>query len=519
MEYLAGYSIPSGYITSIFGLWLAYFLLRALYNILPLHPLNHIPGPKLAAATFLYEAWFDLVLGGRYTHQIKRMHEKYGPVVRINPEELHFNDMKFFDEIYAGGGRRRDKQQHFLNFIAGPFTLSMFATRDHDLHRVRRGAINKFFSRGQISKLESDVKDLAHQLCDKMIRLGNRDKAPFDLTTVYSCFASDVISGYCFGESFGFVAQDEWEPNFREPLNAFLEITFFFRFFPLFRMVTEVGPLFAKRFSNNVRNMLLETNERMPARVRKAIGDYEAGVTHDRPTIFATILDSQLPDTEKREVRLGGEGFSLITAGTETTAWTLTVITFYLLNQPDTLACLTKELQDADALNLSWLALEKLPYLSAVISEGLRLAYGVGCRLARIAPTETLVYRGEFNGHKIEYLIPSGTAMGMSSAIIHHNEDIFPESHAFTPERWVEVEEAQKRRMDGNLTSFNKGTRQCVAMNLAYCNLYVAVTALTLRVYPQMSLYQTGVKDVQYDRDLFVPRAHKGSQGVRAVIS
>lgn len=92
--------------------------------------------------------------------------------MRINPEELHFDDIAFVDEIYAGGGRKRDKQQHFLNFVAGPIVSSMFATLDHDHHRIRRSAMNKFFSRAQILKLESNIRELVDQLCDKMIRLG-----------------------------------------------------------------------------------------------------------------------------------------------------------------------------------------------------------------------------------------------------------------------------------------------------------------------------------------------------------
>lgn len=147
-----------------------------------------------------------------------------GPVVRINPEELHFNDVAFIDEIYALGGRKRDKQAHFLNFVAGPITWSMFATLDHDHHRIRRSAMNKFFSRTQIYNIEPMVKKFADQLCDKMIRLsrsnlikknpklrltveGSQNKEPLDVTTAYSCFSSDVISGYCFGDSFGFLEQ------------------------------------------------------------------------------------------------------------------------------------------------------------------------------------------------------------------------------------------------------------------------------------------------------------------------
>lgn len=140
------------------------------------------------------------------------------------------------------------------------------------------------------------------------------------------------------------------------------------------------------------------------------------------------------------------------------------MITFYLLDQPQTLARLSKELKDADAINLSWFALEKLPYLSAVISEGLRLSYGVAPRTPRIAPSENLVYHGQFNGREIQYVIPSGTPMGMSNAINHHNEDVFPDSSTFIPERWLDLEEAERRRMESSLTSFGRGSRHCIGM-------------------------------------------------------
>jgi hypothetical protein len=42
-------------------------LLRAVYNISPFHPLHQIPGPKLAAISYLYEFYFNVVQRGRYT--------------------------------------------------------------------------------------------------------------------------------------------------------------------------------------------------------------------------------------------------------------------------------------------------------------------------------------------------------------------------------------------------------------------------------------------------------------------
>lgn len=73
----------------LFVLWVAYQLLVALYNVSPLHPLSRFPGPRLAAMTIAYEGWYDLVKVGRYTREIKKMHERYGTYTRRNPSHLN----------------------------------------------------------------------------------------------------------------------------------------------------------------------------------------------------------------------------------------------------------------------------------------------------------------------------------------------------------------------------------------------------------------------------------------------
>jgi len=84
----------------VIGAYLAYQGLKFLYRV-TLHPLAKFPGPKLAASSWLYEFYYDVVNPGTYTDKIVALHQQYGPIVRINPEELHCNDPAFIDQIYA----------------------------------------------------------------------------------------------------------------------------------------------------------------------------------------------------------------------------------------------------------------------------------------------------------------------------------------------------------------------------------------------------------------------------------
>lgn len=57
------------------------FCMRVVFYRLYSHPLASFPGPRLAAATFLYEFYYDVVKGGMYIWEIERMHEQYGQCV------------------------------------------------------------------------------------------------------------------------------------------------------------------------------------------------------------------------------------------------------------------------------------------------------------------------------------------------------------------------------------------------------------------------------------------------------
>lgn len=58
-----------------------------------------------------------------------------------------------------------------------------------------------------------------------------------------------------------------------------------------------------------------------------------------------------------------------------------------------------------------------------------------------------------------------------------------------------------------------------VARSLAYCELYMMVALMALRVIPRARLHETTVEDISYDHDMLVVQTKKGSISVRIAIS
>lgn len=138
-------------------------------------------------------------------------------------------------------------------------------------------------------------------------------------------------------------------------------------------------------------------------------------------------------------------------------ATTLANIIYHLLSKPTILSRLKDELAtampDPNALPTG-AQVENLPYLTAIIQEGIRLHPGVTFRLTRVAPDEDLHFTPPSSK---EWVVPRGTPMTMSARLLQRDPDLFPDPTAFKPERWL-----GNPRLDRYLIAFSKGTRQCL---------------------------------------------------------
>lgn len=181
--------------------------------------------------------------------------------------------------------------------------------------------------------------------------------------------------------------------------------------------------------------------------------------------------------------------------------------------------------------------LEKLPYLSGIISEskylrineqppqdirktndnqcklaaGLRLFYGQVQRLPRVNRLHAWKYG--------DWVIPPGLPVGMDAYHMHTNEDVFPEAQRFKPERWLGEPRGPggTHPLSNYLVPFGRGSRVCLGMPLAYIELYVALATLFRR--HELELFQTDRSDADFVLDIVMPMPKRDSKGVRVIVS
>jgi len=192
---------------------------------------------------------------------------------------------------------------------------------------------------------------------------------------------------------------------------------------------------------------------------RIASGEDDTYKQSSHPTIFHEVLQSVLPPHEKTSSRLGDEAQTVIGAGLVTTAWALTTACFYIISQPRVYKRLRDELCEAlpdPSATPDLLQLEKLPYLGACIREGIRLSYGVTARNPRL-PDKPIMYK--------DWVIPARTPVSMTIVDVHHDEEVYPNSRSFVPERWLDNPKTSNGSpLDRYFVAFGKGPRSCLGI-------------------------------------------------------
>ncbi|KAF9875050.1 hypothetical protein CkaCkLH20_07316 [Colletotrichum karsti] len=485
-------------------------------------PLRKFPGPKLAAATFWYEFYYDVYLGGQYSFQIGKLHERYGPVVRINPFEIHVQVPEFYNTLYSSTKHRRNKWA----WASGAFgvDLSTFGSELHEAHRLRRSAIAPFFSKNRVRKLEPMIQDRAFAVLGRLKEFSANGEV-LRLDHALTAYATDIITNYAFGLCNDRVNAPDFDGGFHTACLSGCQQVFMSRQFPLLKDIVKMIPgAWLLKWSPAINSYFSMQRDIGRLITKICRQDRSEWPELEHPTFFHELLDSKLPESEKSIARLAQEGGSLLGAGTVTTSWTITSGVFHLLRNPQVLHKLKTELTEALPANLvasndkSLIAvLENLPYLSAVTHEMVRVGHGLVSRAARIAPDEDLVVPGT------DFVIPRNTPISMTHLLLNRDPKLFESPELFRPERWIENPGLSQWQF-----GFSKGARACSGRDLAIAEIHLIIGVL-FRTYGTkevrfeddigfLELWETDETDVDCSVDAMVPRPKTDSKGVRCKV-
>lgn len=310
------------------------------------------------------------MLRGKWTTGLLPVVEKYGPVVRIRPDELLFTDPDAWKDIYSHHNGAVVKGQELSKselFYQTPGVTPSLLGESRDNHTLIRRQLNHGFSDKILRDQESIVKGYVDLLMQRLReRCGpdtdtetgtekerpSRFKTAFDLRRWYNYATFDIIGDMAFGEPFGSLEagqESELVRNMerglaRQPVGTALKLLGFGS------MISWI----AGRNSRFRREHARRTAEKLRRRM---------GLNVERPDLIGALLRKQ-EDWDMPFDRLRANAGLLVVAGSETTATLLSGVTYLLLTNPRCLRRVTEEVRSAfeSEHDITFSSVQQLPY-------------------------------------------------------------------------------------------------------------------------------------------------------------
>jgi cytochrome P450 len=352
----------------------------AFYNAY-LHPLRRYPGPLLWRSFR-----FPYVIAthrGELHKRFTEFHTKYGPIVRVAPNELSYADSRAWRDVYANRSGHQLFERNRTSFKKmSPDEPNSIVGFDEDDHaRFRRAFANGFSEKAlkeQAPVVESYVDLFITKLKDPVAGRAWREKT-VDFSKWFNYLTFDIAGDFTYGESFNCVENGKAHPwveiaqDFGKGLALIASIN---QYPPIDKLLRHIIPKHIMKRSMDHRAMSYEQAQKRIAM------DVER-----RDWVTPTLKYSQQKDpfTDKE---WGVNLLVIAFAGSETGATALTGILRMLVQHNGVLHRLTQELRGnfEDEKDITVASTSNLPYLNAVIDEGMRLCPPVAIAIPRIVP-------------------------------------------------------------------------------------------------------------------------------------
>ncbi|KAI0532893.1 cytochrome P450 3A13 [Xylaria digitata] len=413
------------------------YILRCLSS-----PLRALPGPRISLFTSLALKYHEFrALRTRYVHNL---HLRYGPIVRIAPNEASFASLEGIKEIYGSGGSGYDKTEFYdLFMIYGRRT--MFSTLNKEDHAKRKRILADRYANSNIMKSLDGIAERSRRFTERCSQSVGRS---IDLSVGSASlhdYAFDVVTHQLFhpyGSDSLRNPQDE-EIMKQVAFDDSLQNRLIQYYNPsLHKVIGQALSIFAKpRQTPLVDELVLSAAQKTD------------------PAQFTLLSRMQDKIYNMSHIDMAAECLDHSAAGIDTTGDGLCFL-MWELSQPRSFYVqrrLQKELRANPDVSF-----DKLPYLDAVVLEGLRLFPPIPMSLPRYVPRHGRTIDG--------FYIPERTIVSSQAFSAHRiDQTVFPQPNLFKPERWLQEHGALDRKR--LFFAFASGGRGCIGKHLALAEM------------------------------------------------
>ncbi|PIL34414.1 cytochrome P450 [Ganoderma sinense ZZ0214-1] len=452
-----------------------------LYRVSPAHPLASYPGPFWCRISKLWLA--TVAATGKQSRWFAALHDKYGDVVRVGPNELSIRDTSLVARCMGPSGIPKGP-----NFIGGRLSaadIPLVGIQDVGEHMRRRRPWARGLSTSALKAYQPLISKRTQQLVNRLE--GQPGTIRFERW--FDWFSYDLMTDMAFGGDSNQL-QDGDTDNFRKMLEDGVVIGAFFSHVPhiavwMGLIASAVAPLDAltKYGASRATRRLAQDSKRQD--------------------LFHFLNNEDLPDKAPPPAsELVLDAMLVIVAGSDTVASALTSLFFCLLANPRTYAALQEEVdryyprgEDAHTATHH----RDMPYLHAVIQETLRLFPPLPTGSGRQVPHDS----NDFNAGTM--MLPPGTQVYFSPWVLHRDPRNFSFHTEFWPERWLVASghisldgntpglpapfqscsqsdaKSEFKHNDAAFLAFSHGPMSCVGKGFAMQEMKTVVCALMQR--------------------------------------
>ncbi|TVY84338.1 Cytochrome P450 monooxygenase aclL [Lachnellula suecica] len=217
---------------------LVYSIIRVVYNVY-FHPLREYPGPFLSKATRM--VWSYNTFIGDQPKYAARLHEQYGEVVRIAPDELSYRTPQAMSSGLVRSYLDRDRSftQKLVDIYGNRTSLPKAAPRkeingvasilhaDGETHRRMRRLQSHMFSDRALASQESLIRNYVDLLVSRLHEQAQKQETQVvDIVRWYNYATFDILGDLAFGDSFGCLKADVLHPWITNVFLSVKDITF-----------------------------------------------------------------------------------------------------------------------------------------------------------------------------------------------------------------------------------------------------------------------------------------------------